>query len=141
MPYMAAFLGIGLSADCIGAGFAAAGFACRRCVARFDLAMGIFFIPQHPALPFAIGGMPEGIFIPSCIGIPSMLGIALWFSIMPPAGIELSLSDMGGGAAVCPVVWSSCATAIAGDSRIALAKASERKDEESNAIIIDTPLE
>ena len=94
----------------IGAGFAAAGFA-WRCGAALGLAIGFFFMPQHPAF-FAIGGMAAGI-LSSCIGMPAMPGIASCFSIMPPAGIDAS----AGGAGWVEVWPAACpwAEAIAGD--------------------------
>lgn len=131
---MSSFMGIGLSAG-IGAGFAVAGFAWRRCGAALCLAIGIFFMPQHPAF-FAIGGMAAGI-LSSCIGMPAMPGIASCFS-MPPVGIDPLAEGadwVDGWPVVCP--W---AEAMAGDSTIAPPRASARKREERVMIMINTPL-
>ena len=121
---MSSFMGI-------GAGFAAAGFA-WRCGAALCLAIGFFFMPQHPAF-FAIGGMAAGIL--SCC----MPGIASCFSIMPPAGIDLS----AGGAGWAEVWPAACpwAEAMAGDSKMEPASASARKRKEPVMIIINTPLQ
>ncbi|WP_299107075.1 hypothetical protein [uncultured Bradyrhizobium sp.] len=131
---MSSFMGIGLSAG-IGAGFAAAGFA-WRCGAALCLAIGFFFMPQHPAF-FAIGGMAAGI-LSCCIGMPAMPGIASCFSIMPSAGIDPS----AGGAGWVEVWPAACpwAEAMAGDSKMEPASASARKREERVMIMINTPL-
>lgn len=134
---MSSFMGIGLSAAGIGAGFAAAGLAWRRCGVALGLAIGFIFMPQHPGF-FAIGGMAAGI-LSSCIGMPAMPGIASCFSIMPPAGIDPPAGGAGWAEvwpAVCP--W---AEAMAGDSKIAPARANARKREECVLFIINTPLQ
>ncbi|RJG52015.1 hypothetical protein D0Z70_22085 [Sphingobium terrigena] len=133
---MSSFMGIGLSAG-IGAGFIAAGLAWRRCGTALCLAIGIFFMPQHPGLSFAMGGIAAGI-LSSCIGMPAMPGIASCFSIMPPAGID----PFAGGAGWVEVWPAACpwADAMAGDSKIELARASARKREEGVMNMIDTPL-
>lgn len=146
---MSSFMGIGFAVAGIGAGLAAAGLACRRCLACFGWAMGIFFfMAQQPGLSFAIAGMVEGIFMPSCIGIfmpscmgmPAMPGIASLFSIMPPDGIALSLPGMDDCVEACPAIcpW---AVAMPGDSKIAPTSASERKQDRCDLIIIYTPSE
>lgn len=90
---MSSCMGIGLLAAGIGVGLAcrrcAAGLVCRRCVAE--------------RLAFAIGGIADGIFMPSCMGAAGMPDIAPCLSIMPPAGIAPPLADMGGWLDACPV--------------------------------------
>lgn len=128
-------MGIGLWAG-IGAGFAAAGFP-WRCGTALGLAIGFFFMPQHPAF-FAIGGMAAGI-LSSCIGMPAIPGIASCFSIMPPAGIDASV----GGEGWLEVWLAACASAVAmaGDSKIEPATASARKREERVTIMLNIPLQ
>lgn len=96
---MSSCMGIGLSADGIGAGVAcrrcALGAACRRCLAgRLDVAVGDIFVGF------------DGIFMPSCMGASAIPDIASCFSIVPPAGIAPPLADMGGWLDVCPVPWA-----------------------------------
>lgn len=120
---MSSCMGIGLSAAGIDVGIGV-GVACRRCA--LGVACRLFLTSR---LDFAIGDIFDGfdgIFMPSCMGAPSIPDIAPCFSIMPSAGIAPPPADMGGWLDACPVPWA-CAANILGDSRNTLASASERQ--------------